>query len=90
MTTALSFKEFDKYECLTGENLGYKPDVIQRAKFEHSPLDEAFNKVFKNMIKIKKSINTTMIYFMTLCIILIHTVCLILMKYHQWTLSLIQ
>ena len=45
--SALSFKELDKYEYLTGEDLGYKPDVIQRTKFEYSPLGEAFNKVFK-------------------------------------------
>ena len=45
--SALSFKELDKYEYLTGEDLGYKPDVIQRTKFEYSPLGKAFNKVFK-------------------------------------------
>ena len=45
--SALSSKELDKYEYLTGEDLGCKPDVIQRAKFEYSPLGEAFNKVFK-------------------------------------------
>ena len=28
--TALSSKELDKYEYLTGEDLGYKPDVIQK------------------------------------------------------------
>ena len=27
--------ELKKYECLTGEDLGYKPDVIQKAKFEY-------------------------------------------------------
>ena len=37
----------NKYEHLTGEDLGYKPDIIQRAKFEYFPLGEAFNKVFK-------------------------------------------
>ena len=46
--SALSSEDLDKYEYLTGEDLGYKPDVIQRAKFEYSPLGEAFNKVFKN------------------------------------------
>ena len=44
----------DKYEYLTGEDLGYKPDVIQRAKFEYSSLGEAFNKVFKKDDKNKK------------------------------------
>ena len=41
--SALSSGELDKYEYLTGENLGYKPDVVQRAKFEYSPLGQAFN-----------------------------------------------
>ena len=45
--SALSSKELDKDEYLTGEDLGHKPDVIQRAKFEYFPLGEAFNKVFK-------------------------------------------
>ena len=45
--SALSCKELDKYEYLTGEDLGYKSDAIQRAKFEYSPLEEAFNKVFR-------------------------------------------
>ena len=31
-------------KILTGEDLGYKPDVIQRAKFEYSTLGQAFNK----------------------------------------------
>ena len=46
----------EKYEYLTGEDLGYKPDVIQRVKFEYSPLGEAFNKVFKKDGKNKKVI----------------------------------
>ena len=29
---------------MTGEDLGYKPDAIQKAKFEYSPLDNVFNK----------------------------------------------
>ena len=36
--SALSSGELEKYEYLTGEDLGYKPDVIQKAKFEYSPL----------------------------------------------------
>ena len=31
--SALSSKELDKYEYLTGEDLGYKPRVVQEAKF---------------------------------------------------------
>ena len=46
----------EKYEYLTGEDLGYKPDVIQRAKSEYSTLGEAFNKVFKKDDKNNKVI----------------------------------
>ena len=42
--SALSCGELDKYEYLTGEDLGYKPDVVQKAKFEYSPLGQVFNK----------------------------------------------
>ena len=42
--SALSSGELEKYEHLTGEDLGYKPDVIQKAKFEHSPLGKVFDK----------------------------------------------
>ena len=54
--SALSSKNLEKYEYLTGEDLGYKPDVIQRAKFEYSPLGKAFKKVFKKDDKNKKVI----------------------------------
>ena len=42
--SALSSGELDKYEYLTGEDLGYKPDVVQKAKFEYSPLGQVFHK----------------------------------------------
>ena len=42
--SALSSGELEKYEYLTGEDLGYKPDVVQKAKFEYSPLGKVFNK----------------------------------------------
>ena len=45
--SALSSGELDKYEYLTGEDLGYKPDVIQKAKFEYRPLGQIFNKGLK-------------------------------------------
>ena len=54
--SGLSSKNLEKYEYLSGEDLGYKPDVIQRAKFEYSPLREAFNKVFKKDGKYKNII----------------------------------
>ena len=42
--SALSSGELEKYEYLTGEDLGYKPDVMQKEKFEYSPLGKVFNK----------------------------------------------
>ena len=45
--SALSSGELDKYDYLTGEDLGYKPDVVQKAKFEYSPLGQVFNKGLK-------------------------------------------
>ena len=34
----------DKYECLTGEDLALKPSIIEKTKFEYSPLGKIFNK----------------------------------------------
>ena len=34
----------DKYEYLTGEDLRYRQNPIQKAKFEYSPLGHVFNK----------------------------------------------
>ena len=45
--SALNSGELDKYEYLTGEDLGYKPDVVQRAKFKYSPLCQVFKKGLK-------------------------------------------
>ena len=42
--SALSRGELEKDEYLTGEDLGYKPDVIEKAKCEYSPLGTVFNK----------------------------------------------
>ena len=42
--SALSFGELDKYEYLTKKDLNYKPDPIQKAKFEYSPLGQVINK----------------------------------------------
>ena len=41
---ALSSDELEKYKYLTGEDLGYKPDVIQKSKFKYSPLGKIFIK----------------------------------------------
>ena len=42
--SALNSGELDKYKYLTGEDLRYKPDVVQKAKFEYSPLGQVFSK----------------------------------------------
>ena len=42
--SALSSNNLDKYEYLTGEDLGLKPSTVEQAKFEYSPLGEIFNK----------------------------------------------
>ena len=42
--SALSSGKLDKYKYLTGEDLGYRPDPVQKAKFEYSPLGQVFNK----------------------------------------------
>ena len=45
----------DKYECLY-EDLGYKPGVVGKIKFEYSPLGEALNKGLKKDDKANKVI----------------------------------
>ena len=42
--SALSSKEMDKYEYLTGGDSGYKTGVVEQPKFEYSPLGRVFNK----------------------------------------------
>ena len=42
--SALSSGKLDKYEYLIAEDLGYRPDPVQNAKFEYSPLGQVFNK----------------------------------------------
>ena len=42
--SAISSGKLDKYEYLTGEDVGYKPDPLQKAKFEYSSLGQIFNK----------------------------------------------
>ena len=45
--SALSSNNLDKYEYLTGEDLGLKPSTVEQAKFEYSPLGKVFNKGLK-------------------------------------------
>ena len=36
--SALSSKNLDQYEYLTGKDLGLQPSTVDQAKFEYSPL----------------------------------------------------
>ena len=42
--SALSSNNLDKYEYLTGEDVGLKPNTIEQARFEYSLLGKFFNK----------------------------------------------
>ena len=52
--SALSSKDLlEKYEYLTGEDLGHRPSVLEKTKFEYSPLGMSLSKSFeKIMLKI--------------------------------------
>ena len=66
--SALSFNNFDKYEYLTGEDLGLKPSTVEQAKFEYSPLGKVSTKgldkddhkdgLFKRLKNIEKNQNS--------------------------------
>ena len=40
----LSSNGLDKYEYLTGENLGLKPSTVEEVRFEYFPQRKFFNK----------------------------------------------
>ena len=42
--SALSSKNLDKYELLTGKDLDLKPSTVAQTKFEYFPLGKIFNK----------------------------------------------
>ena len=44
LISPLSSGELKKYEYRTGEDLGCRPDSVQKAKFEYNPLGQVFNK----------------------------------------------
>ena len=54
--SALSSGKLDKYEYLTGEDLGYGPDPVQKAKFEYSPLGQVFDKGLDSSKKTRRII----------------------------------
>ena len=46
--SALSSKNLsEKYKYLTGEDLGHRPSVLEKTKFEYSPLGMSLSKSFK-------------------------------------------
>ena len=45
--SALFSNNLDKYEYLTGEDLGLKPSTVEQAKSEYSPLGNIFTKGLK-------------------------------------------
>ena len=46
--SALSSKDLlEKYEYLTGEDLGQRPSVLEKTEFEYSPLGISLSKSFK-------------------------------------------
>ena len=45
--SAFSSNNLDKYEYLSSEDLDCKPDAVEQARFEYSPLGKVFNKGLK-------------------------------------------
>ena len=66
--SALSSKDLlEKYEYLTGEDLGHRPSVLEKTKFEYSPLgavlsDNVKKKTNINKVNIKKKQDKSLIY----------------------------
>ena len=50
MSTLWSNK-WDKYKYSIGKDLGYKPVVVEQAKFEYFSLDNVFSEELKNIKK---------------------------------------
>ena len=46
---------------MTGEDLGYKPNVSEKAKFEYSPLSMTLHKAIKPADNAKKPVNTMVV-----------------------------
>ena len=66
-TSAYSSGDLRKYEYLTGEDLGYKPNVFKQAKFDYSPLGKVLtnntkSKTNKNKVDNQNKQNKNLIY----------------------------
>ena len=68
--SAFSEGDLDKYEFLTHKDIKYKPNALDKAKFEFSPLGKAFNQGLdkkaenykeKGVIKLLKDIRDRMV-----------------------------
>ena len=67
--SALSSKDLiEKYKYLTGENLGHRPSVFEKTKFEYSPLGAVLSNNVKkkkkntNKVNIKRRKDKNLIY----------------------------
>ena len=66
--SALSSKDLlEKYEYLTGEDLGHRPSALEKTKFDYSPLgavlsDNVQKKTNINKVNIKKKQDKNLIY----------------------------
>ena len=52
--SAYSSGDFPKYEYLTKKDLGYKPDAVEKVKFEYSPIGKVFTDGLAKEDKSKK------------------------------------
>ena len=62
ISTLSSKNHLDRYEYLTGEDLGFKPKAFEKAKFEYSSLGMSLSKAFtkdeiKSVAKTKSDFN---------------------------------
>ena len=55
--SAYTSGDLRKYEYLTGEDLGYKPSVLEKAKFEYSSLSMTLNKAIKPLALLRNPLN---------------------------------
>ena len=53
--SAYSSDNLKKYEYLTGEDLGYRPSVVEQAKFDYSPQGNIFNTGLKEQEKKRRA-----------------------------------
>ena len=67
---ALSSKGLlEKYECLTGQDLGHRPSVLEKTKFEYSPSGMSHhlvNHLKKIMLKLLRTARVVLIMTVTI------------------------